>query len=57
MNDKENNGDADAGICHIERRPRMREWHMQIEQQKIDHVPVKHAVSEIPEHAREQERE
>ena len=32
MNDKENNSDADTGIGDVESRPRMREWHMQIEQ-------------------------
>ena len=57
MNDKENNGNADTGIGHVERRPRMRERHMQIEQQKINHVPVKQAVCKIPEHASDQERE
>src|SRR5438552_17566409 len=49
VNDKENNGDADTGIGHVERRPRMRERHMQIEQQKIDQVPVQQSVSQIPE--------
>ena len=57
MNDKENDGDADAGIGHVERRPRMRERHMEIEQQEIDHVSVKHAVSQVPEHAGNQKRE
>jgi hypothetical protein len=57
MNDKENNGDADTGIGNVERRPWTREGHMQIEEQKIDHVPVKHAVSQIPKHASKQERE
>ncbi len=57
MNDEENNGDTDTGIGHIERRPRMGEWHMQIEQQKIDHVPVKQTVGQISEHACEQERQ
>ena len=51
MNDKENNGDTDAGIGHVERWPRMRERHMKVEQQKIDHVPVKQTVSQISEHA------
>ena len=51
MNDEENDGDADTGIGHVERRPGMREGHMQVEEQKIDHVTVKQAVSEISEHA------
>ena len=50
MNDKEKNGDADTGIGHIERRPRMGEGHMQIKEQEIDHVTVKEAVSQISEH-------
>jgi len=54
---KKNDGDTDAGIGHIERRPRMGEWHMQIKEQKIDHVPVKQTVGQISEHACEQERQ
>jgi hypothetical protein len=57
MNDEENDSDGDAGIGHVECRPRTRERHVQIEQQKIDHVPVKQAISEVPEDTREQERE
>jgi hypothetical protein len=57
MNNEENDCDADTGIGHVERRPRMREWHMQIEEQKIDHMSVKQAVGQISEHTREQERE
>ena len=57
MNDEENDSDADAGIGHVECRPRARERHMQIEQQKINHVSVKQAVSQISEHAGEQERQ
>ena len=51
MNDKEKNGDADTGIGHVERRPGMREGHMQIKEQEIDHVTVKEAVGQISEHA------
>ena len=57
MNDKEDDRDADTGISHVECRPRTRERHVQIKQQKIDDVTVKQAISEIPEHAGEQERE
>ena len=57
MNDKEDDRDADTGISHVECRPRTRQWHMQIEQQKINHVSVKQAVSQISEHAGEQERQ
>ena len=45
MDDEENDGDADRGIGYVERRPRMGERHMQIEEQKIDHVAVKQAIS------------
>ena len=51
MNDKENDGDGDTGIGHVKCRPRVRERHMQIEEQKIDHVTVKQAVSQISQHA------
>ena len=57
MNDEENDGDTDAGIGHIERRPRMREREVQVEQEKIDHVAVKQAISQVSQHARKQERQ
>ena len=54
MDNEQNNGDADAGIRHIERRPWMRQRYMQIEQKKINYVTVKQSVCQISEHACEQ---
>ena len=56
MNDEENDGDADTGIGHVERRPGMREGHMQVEEQEIDDVAVKQPVGEIAENAGDQKR-
>src|SRR6202011_4952756 len=47
MNNKENNGNADARIGNVKCRPWMQEfWHAcaEIEEQEIDHVPVKQPV-------------
>ena len=55
MDDKENNRDADAGVRHVESRPRMRERHVQVKQEKINHVAVKETVGQIPENAGQQQ--
>ena len=57
MDDEENNRDADAGIGHVECRPWMGEGHVQIEQKKIDYMPVKQTVRQVSKYTREQERE
>ena len=60
MNDKTKNGNTDAGISDIECRPGMQKrgnMPTEIEKKEIDHVPVKQAISQIAEHAREQKRE
>src|SRR5205085_11834804 len=57
MNNEENDGDANAGIGDVEGRPGMGEGHVQIEEQKIDYVPVKQAIGEIPKHAPKQQRQ
>ena len=60
MNKEEDNGDADAGIGHVKGRPRVQKrGHVpaEIEQEKIDHVPVKKTIGQIAEHAGEQKRE
>ena len=57
MNDKENNCDADTGIGHVERRPRMREGHMQIEEREIDDVTVEETVREVAHDPGQQERQ
>jgi hypothetical protein len=47
MNNKQNHGNRDAGVGDIKGRPGMRIRDMQIEEKKIDHVPVKKAVCKI----------
>ena len=56
MDNKHDDRNGDAGIGDIECRPGMSEPNMQVKQQKIDHVPVKETISEISQHAGEQER-
>src|SRR5690348_5643332 len=57
MDDEENYSDADARVRDIERRPRVRKWHMQIEEQKIDHVTVKQSVRQISKNSGQQQGE
>ena len=57
MDDEKYDCDANAGIRHVESRPRMSERHVKVEQKKIDYVPVKQAVSQIPEDAGQQQGE
>jgi len=54
MNNKKHDGNGDAGIGDIEGRPGMGEPNMQIEEKKIDHVPVKKTIGEISENSGEQ---
>jgi len=44
IDDEEHDGDANARVCNVEGRPGMREWDVQIEEQKIDHVSVEKTV-------------
>jgi hypothetical protein len=57
MNNKQNDGNGDAGIGDIKRGPGVRVWNVQIKKEEIDHVPVKKAISKISQDASEQERE
>ena len=57
MNNEENDRDADTGIGHVECGPRMCERDVQIEQEKIDDVSIEETISQISEHAREQQGE
>src|SRR4051812_4811912 len=43
--------EADATICYIEGRPRISVRHVQIEEQKIDHVPVNETICHIAQNA------
>ena len=51
MDNEENDGDADARIGDVEGRPRMRQRHVEIEEEKINHVPVEETIGQIPEDA------
>ncbi len=48
---------ANARVRHIESRPRMREGHVQIEEQKIDYVTVQKPIGQVSHHPREKQRE
>jgi len=47
MYNKQHHGNRDAGVGDIKGRPGMRIWDVQIEKQKINHVPIKKAISKI----------
>ena len=47
LNNKQNDGNGDAGIGNIKRGPGVRVRNAQIEKKEIDHVPVKKAISKI----------
>jgi hypothetical protein len=55
MDNEENDGDANAGICDVERRPGMRERHVQVKQQKIYYVTVEQAIRQISKNTSEQQ--
>ncbi len=56
MHDEADHCDADAGVGDVKGRPGIREGDVQIEKQKVDHMPVQQAVGEIAHHAGEKER-
>src|SRR6267378_14022 len=47
MYNKQHHRNRDAGVGDIKGRPGMRIWDVQIEKQKINHVPIKKAISKI----------
>ena len=56
MNDKQNDGNRNTGIGDVERRPGMCVRNVQIEEEKIDDVPINKAVGKIPQNTGEQKR-
>ena len=56
MENKRDHRNGDARIRDIERRPGMRVGHVQIEKQKIDHMPIKKTIGKIPKNAGKQKR-
>ena len=57
MNDEAGDGDEDARIGNIERRPWMSQRHMQIEEREIDDVTVEEPVGQVSHDSAEQQRE
>ena len=57
MNNKQHHRNRDTGVCDIKRRPRMRIWDVQIEEEKIDYVPVKKAIGQISQNSGEKKRQ
>jgi hypothetical protein len=47
MHDEAADGDEDARIGHVEGRPGMSEWHVQIEEREVDDVTVEEAVGQV----------
>ena len=57
MNNKQYHRNRDAGVGYIEGRPWMRIRDVQIEKEKIDHVPIKKAIGKISKDSGEKERQ
>ena len=57
MNNKQHHRNRDAGVGDIECRPGMRIRDVQIEKEKIDHVPVKKTIGKISQDSREKKRQ
>jgi hypothetical protein len=56
VDDEKRHRNRDAGVRHIKRRPRIGVPNVQIEKEKIDHVSVQEAISQIPQNPSEQQR-
>ena len=54
MYNKQHHRNGDTGVSDIEGRPGMRVREVQIEKKKIDHVPIKKAISKISQDPGEQ---
>ena len=56
MDDEKRYRNRDAGVRHVKRWPGVGVPNVQIEEEKIDHVSVQEAISEIPQNPGEQQR-
>ena len=56
MENKRDYCNGDARIGDVKRRPGMRVGHVQIEKEKIDHVPIKKTIGKISQDAGKQKR-
>jgi hypothetical protein len=57
VDDEAENCDADAAVGDIEGGKRMRERHVQIEEEEVDHVAVRETIGQVAHHTGEKERE
>jgi len=57
VDDEKHHRNGDAGVRDVKCRPRIGISDVQIEKQKIDHVSVQKAISQIPQNPGEQQRE
>ena len=51
MNEKANNCDANAGIGDVKGGPGIRARNVQIEEEKVDHVPMQESIGQIAKNA------
>jgi hypothetical protein len=56
VNDKQHYGNRDARVCDIKRGPGIGVPDVQIKKEKIDHVPMEEAISEIAENTCKKKR-
>jgi len=57
VDNKTGDRDGNARIGHIKGRPGMSQGHMQIEKEKVDHVPIKKTISQVPKNTGEEQRQ
>ena len=55
MENKQHYRDRNAGVGHVKCRPGIGVSNVQIEKEKIDHVPVKQAISQVAQNASKQQ--
>ena len=56
MDNKQGHCNGDARIGDVKRRPGMRVGNVQIEKEKIDHMPIKKTIGKISQDAGKQKR-
>jgi hypothetical protein len=57
MNDETEDRDENAGIGHVEGRPRVGKRHVQIEEREINDMAVQKPVGQVSHNPAEEERE
>jgi hypothetical protein len=56
VNDKQHYGNRDARVCDVKRRPGIGVPDVQVKKEKIDHVPIQEAISEIAQNTCKKKR-